>query len=168
MTAVYSGSFNPLHEGHLAIISYLEEHFDRVLVVVSPESPFKAGNFATGEQRLQAARERLQGRKAIVDDIEYHLEKPLYTINTLRQIALREGQAPVLAIGGDSLATMDRWYSHQDILLEFGVVVFPRQGYDIAALRDVLLKENPDYKITLLDTPLYNISSSEIRARSQA
>ena len=90
MIAVYPGSFNPMPEGHLAIISYLEKHVDKVLVVVSPESPFKVGNYATGKERLAEVREKLKGRKAIVDDIEYYLEKPLYTVNTLAKIAERE------------------------------------------------------------------------------
>ncbi|MDE6147417.1 MAG: nicotinic acid mononucleotide adenylyltransferase, partial [Bacteroidales bacterium] len=44
-TAVYSGSFNPLHTGHLAIMRFLIEEagFDRVRLVVSPKNPLKAG-----------------------------------------------------------------------------------------------------------------------------
>ncbi|MCF0174296.1 MAG: nicotinate-nicotinamide nucleotide adenylyltransferase [Bacteroidales bacterium] len=163
MIAVYPGSFNPMHEGHLAIISYLEKHFDKVLVVVSPESPFKVGNYATGKERLAAVREKLKGRKAIVDDIEYHLEKPLYTVNTLAKIAEREADAPVLAIGGDSLADIKLWHDYKRLLLDYGLMVFPRQGFDIKTIKKDLLKENSNYKIKLLRTRLYNISSSQIR-----
>ena len=55
--AVYSGSFNPLHKGHLAILRRLAKAYDRVLLVVSPQSPFKdASQAMTGQQRLDAAR----------------------------------------------------------------------------------------------------------------
>ena len=55
------------------------------------------------------------------------------------------------------------WRFHERILLEYGVVVFPRKGYHRGHDRARLLKENPDYRITLLDAPLVNISSTEIR-----
>ncbi len=50
--AVYSGSFNPLHIGHLAIIRYLvnEAGFERVHLVVSPKNPLKDGiSSSTGQ-----------------------------------------------------------------------------------------------------------------------
>lgn len=161
--AVYSGSFNPYHEGHDAIVRYLEKHFEKVIVVVSPESPFKMGNFASGGERLEAMKKALEGRKAVVDDIEYHLERPLYTINTLRKIQEREGIAPVFAMGGDSLASVDRWHGHEDLLSEFDIMVFPRRGFDSSKIKRKLLRENPDYRIKLMRTRLVDISSTEIR-----
>lgn len=56
--AVYSGSFNPLHIGHKAIMEYLvgKMNFDMVYLVVSPQSPFKdAGLASTGRARYDAA-----------------------------------------------------------------------------------------------------------------
>ena len=57
-TAVYSGSFNPLHTGHLAIMKYLLEEagFDMVYLIVSPKNPLKDGiSSASGQERYQAA-----------------------------------------------------------------------------------------------------------------
>ena len=56
--AVYSGSFNPLHKGHEAIIRYLtaEGGFDIVYLVVTPQNPFKEKHSnPTGRQRYEAA-----------------------------------------------------------------------------------------------------------------
>ena len=53
-TAIYSGSFNPLHIGHLAIIKYMIEEagFDMVYLIVSPKNPLKDGiSSATGADR---------------------------------------------------------------------------------------------------------------------
>ena len=58
--AVYSGSFNPLHIGHQAIMEYLtfERHFDWVYLVVSPKNPLKSSIEAdTGEKRYKAAKQ---------------------------------------------------------------------------------------------------------------
>ena len=95
--AVYSGSFNPLHIGHQAIMEYLTKDaaFDWVYLVVSPQSPFKgAENVLTGEERYEAAVAAVKRHPEIrvwVDDIELGMEPPHYTIRTLD--ALPEGAA---------------------------------------------------------------------------
>ena len=48
--ALYFGTFNPMHAGHLAILNYLRRKgFDEVRMVVSPVSPFKMGGAQTAE-----------------------------------------------------------------------------------------------------------------------
>ena len=90
--AVYSGSFNPLHIGHLAIMKYLtgEGGFDRVYLVVSPKNPLKEGISAdSGTERYNAAKEAVSrhfpedGGQVKVDDIELTMPAPHYTIRTL-------------------------------------------------------------------------------------
>ena len=87
--AVYSGSFNPLHIGHLAIMRRLADLYDRVLLVVSPKNPLKDSATAIDAQaRLDAARAAIErhpelGGKVVVSDIEFRLPSPNYTINTL-------------------------------------------------------------------------------------
>ena len=63
--AVYSGSFDPLHIGHLAVLAYLNGRFDKVLLVVSPQNPFKgAEKAANATARLSAAREAVERHPA--------------------------------------------------------------------------------------------------------
>lgn len=173
--AVYAGSFNPFHEGHAAIVRRCSENFDKVLVVVSPENPFKKGNAASGETRLAAVRDVVEkfkeetGRRNVeVSNIEYHLNPPLYTINTLRALRHQYPTAVITFImGADCLAQLNRWSEYKPLLLEFGIAVFPRLGYDYMELSQALLAENPSYKIALVDAPLVNISSSQIRGEAQ-
>ena len=61
--AVYSGSFNPLHIGHLTIIRYMIEEagFDMVYLIVSPKNPLKDGiSSASGPERYHAAVEAVR------------------------------------------------------------------------------------------------------------
>ena len=89
---------------------------------------------------------------------------PQYTIRTLDALKEREpGNEFTLVIGADNLANFMGWRFHERILLEYGVVVFPRKGYHRGHDKARLLKENPHYRITLLKAPLVNISSTEIR-----
>lgn len=172
--AVYSGSFNPMHKGHLAILRTLckAEWVDRVYLIVSPVSPFKTGAAAPeGVKRSDAARSALARHpelsKAQVSDIELKMEPPHYTIRTLDALRAQEPKNEfILAIGADNLESFPRWKDYRRILLEYGVAVYPRKGFHRGHLRARLLKEDPGYRITLLDAPLVNISSTELREAS--
>ena len=168
--AVYSGSFNPLHKGHEAIIRFLtaKAGFDLVYLVVTPQNPFKdVHTLPAGEDRYQAALDAI-GRhpdlKVAAQDLELRMTPPQYTIRTLDALREREpGTDFTRVIGADNLAGFAGWRFHERILLEYGVVVFPRKGYHRGHCRARLLRENPAYRIILLKAPLVTISSTQIR-----
>lgn len=196
--AVYSGSFNPLHIGHQAIMEYLttKQDFDWVYLVVSPKNPIKETvSAATGPERYYAAIEAVKrhpGLHVWVDDIELHMDPPYYTIRTLDALKAREPENDfTLIIGADNLSGIRRWKSFPRILSDYGVAVYPRKGYDIDKIHQDLIKEylnDPEpyvldynnslppqgmrnledslqnvYNIQLLDAPIVDISSTEIR-----
>ncbi|MCQ2133417.1 MAG: nicotinate (nicotinamide) nucleotide adenylyltransferase [Bacteroidales bacterium] len=168
--AVYSGSFNPLHIGHQAILEYLtgEGLFDHVYLIVSPQNPFKdAANALTGRERFEAAVAAVARHHELdvtVDDIELTMDPPNYTIRTLDALKEREPENEfTLVIGGDNLDCLMRWRDPERILLEYGVAVYPRTGFDIEAIKEDLLRQNPDYRIMVLDAPIVDISSTQIR-----
>ena len=173
--AVYSGSFNPLHKGHEAIIRYLtaKAGFDIVYLVVTPQNPFKEKHsHPTGRERFEAALkavERHPDLKVKVLDIELNMPSPQYTIRTLDALQAMEPQNSfTLVIGADNLEKFGGWRYHERILLEYGVAVFPRKGYHRGHARARLLKENPAYRIHLFKAPNVDISSTEIREALEA
>ena len=168
--AVYSGSFNPLHKGHEAIIRFLtqEAGFDLVYLVVTPQNPFKQTHtLPAGQDRFDAAAAavaRHPDLKVKLLDIELKMTPPQYTIRTLDALKELEPQNDfTLVIGADNLANFAGWRFHERILREYGVVVFPRKGYHRGHDKARLLREDPSYKIRLLKAPLVTISSTEIR-----
>lgn len=168
--AVYSGSFNPLHKGHLAIMRHLTEEagFDRVYLVVTPQNPFKdAHSLPAGQARYEAAVEAVKKHpelKVDVLDIELKMTPPQYTIKTLDTLREKEPHNDfTLVIGADNLASFQGWREHGRILKEYGVVVFPRKGFHRGHDRARLLKEDKSFRIGLLRAPLVTISSTEIR-----
>ena len=175
--AVYSGSFNPLHIGHLAIIKHMIEEagFDMVYLIVSPKNPLKDGISATtGQDRFNAAvaavnrhfsasETRITG-KVRVDDIELNMPAPHYTVRTLKALAEREpGNTFTFVMGADNLADIRRWRDYTTILKDFGVAVFPRTGHDLTQIKQDLLNEDPAYRIQILDAEMVDISSTQIR-----
>ena len=84
---LYFGSFNPIHHGHLIIANFIAENtaLDQVWFVVSPQNPFKISSTLLNEyHRLHLVRLAVEGeRKLKATDIEFHLPKPSYTVDTL-------------------------------------------------------------------------------------
>lgn len=169
-TAVYSGSFNPLHIGHLAIIRHLidKESFDMVYLIVSPKNPLKEGISSSSGKARHAAAEAAVNRhftdKVKVDDIELNMPEPHYTITTLDELRKREAFNDfILIIGADNLYDIRRWKDYRRILREYGVAVFPRQGYDMEKSRAELIAEDASYKIMLMNAEMVDVSSTMIR-----
>ncbi len=144
--------------------------FDCVYLVVSPQNPLKDSSKAdNASQRYAAAVEAVSRHPELnvrVEDIEMKMSAPHYTIRTLDALKEREPDNTfVLVIGADNLAIIKRWKDSQRILKEYGVIVFPREGYDLNSIVDQLLGESSEYKIAIADAPLVNISSTQIRER---
>lgn len=169
--AVYTGSFDPLHIGHLAIMKYLTEaaEFDMVYLIVSPQNPFKSPEkAANAAERFRAAVEAV-GRhpelKVKVDDIELGMPAPQYTIRTLDALRRREPDNEFsLVIGADNLGDILKWREAPRLLREYGISVYPRPGFDSEELRREILGKGPEgCRINLIDAPVVDISSTEIR-----
>ena len=171
--AVYGGSFNPLHIGHLAIMKHLVDvaGFDAVYLVVSPKNPLKESiSSDSARDRYNAAVEAVnrhfvdKADQVRVDDIELNMPSPHYTIHTLEALKEREPENSfTLVMGADNLSIIRNWKDYSKILTDYGIAVFPREGYDMAQIKQDLLNENPAYKIQLLNAPLVTISSTRIR-----
>ena len=168
--AVYSGSFNPLHIGHLSIMKHMteKEGFDCVYLIVSPKNPLKdAISSESGPERYAAALNAVQRHpdlKVHVDDIELNMPAPHFTIRTLDELRHREPENTfTLIIGADNLADIRRWRDYSRILREFGIAVFPRTGFDLQAIKADLLAEDPSYKILITEAEMVNMSSTAIR-----
>ena len=159
--ALYFGTFNPMHAGHLAILNYLRHKaFNGVRMVVSPESPFKLGSDQTAEDRLAAVRAKVAELcpDVAVSDVEFHLPKPNYTINTLRALQQAEPDTEfVIAMGADNIAGIERWREWEEIVSNFEIWVYPRKGYYV---KRKCKKYGAKY---LEDAKLVNISSTQIR-----
>lgn len=162
---IYSGSFNPVHVGHIALCDYLvqEGAVDEVWLIRSPLNPLKAANTlapdADRQQMLEIAIERHEGLRTCC--IEDTLPRPNYTINTLR--ALKEAHPDVefhLIIGTDNWLIFDKWRAYDEILIDFHLIVYPRPGYELTTTEILSsLTEN----VRFVDAPQFDISSTEIR-----
>ena len=163
--ALFFGSFNPIHQGHLVIAQAVitQSLADEVWFVISPQNPFKNADDLLEEQiRLKMVQLSIQSQPQFkACDIEFDLPKPNYTINTLNEVLKQfPSETFKLLIGEDNLAHFHLWNDYQDILNQAALLVYPRPNTPTSEL-----KSHP--KVTMLDVPLFDISATYIRSLIQ-
>lgn len=131
MTLLYFGSFNPIHNGHLAVAQYVlsEGLAEEVWLVVSPQNPHKQqADLAPEEQRLEMARRAVENIEGVeVCDVEFGLPRPSYTIDTLDHLrSVYPDKEFALLGGGDVAASIHTWKEAARLLSENRVFIYPR------------------------------------------
>lgn len=161
---VYSGSFNPVHVGHVALADYLVQQsvVDKVWLIRSPLNPLKhSEDLMSNEARADMLALAIQGHPGLeVCTVEDHLPLPNYTIRTLQTLQQQYPQHQFhLVIGADNWAIFNQWREWDVILRDFHLVVYPRPGYP--------MPESDDRYPTVrfVQAPMYDISSTQIRQR---
>ncbi len=162
-TALFFGSFNPIHVGHMVIASTMvqQEDVDEVWFVVSPQNPLKErATLLADHHRLQMVQRAVDDDYRLrVCDIEMHLPIPSYTVVTLAALAEKYPDREFsLIMGSDNLATFERWRNYQYILDHYRIHVYPRPGTE-----QCKLASHPS--VRMANVPMMDISSSYIRQR---
>lgn len=162
--AIYGGSFNPIHTGHTSLAQSLIEQglADEVWLLVSPLNPLKQSDtsqFAPYHHRLRMAEiaaSHLHGVRAT--DFENHLPIPSYMVHTLEALQQSYPQHSfTLVIGADNWERFPQWYQSQTILQRHALLIYNRPGYDIPP------ESIQGRNIRIVNTPLYDISSTQLR-----
>lgn len=158
---IYGGSFNPIHLGHVALADYICSWagLDELWFMVSPQNPLKPQSDLWDDQlRLHLAQIATKAYPHFhVSDFEFHLPRPSYTVVTLE--ALRKTWPDcrfTLVIGADNWQRFPQWREPEEILSHHRVLVYPRPHCHVAA-------ESLPQGVTMVDAPLFNISSTQIR-----
>ncbi len=158
---LFFGSFNPVHVGHMIIANFMVEHSDlkEMWMVVTPHNPHKEKkSLAKDRDRLHLVDLAIgENLKIKASDIEFGLDKPSYTVDTLAYLKEKYPHHTFsLIMGGDNLGTFHKWKNYKTILANHDIYVYQRPGYDLGDLQD-------HEKITILEAPLLTISASYIR-----
>ena len=157
---LFFGSFNPIHNGHLMVASYVANHSDlkQVWLVVSPQNPLKPqGSLLNEYDRLHLAKLAIEEDVQLrVSDIEFSLPRPSYTIDTLTYLQEKYPQHEFSVImGGDSFQNLPKWKNFETLIKNYSFIVYRRPGFEIT--------ETYGAKVIYLEAPLLQLSATLIR-----
>jgi nicotinate-nucleotide adenylyltransferase len=155
--ALYGGSFDPIHHGHLILARQALEDLslDRVIFVPAAESPFKPNHSsASAEDRLAMVKLAIENEPAfVVDALELNREPPSYTVHTARECKARHpADTLFFLVGEDHVAALPQWDEFKELDRLVNFVLLSRSdlpldvGYPVARRR-------------------FDLSSTEIRNR---
>lgn len=162
VVALFGGSFDPIHLGHLIAARVAAERLgvDEVRFIPAAAQPHKGGHHAApAEDRLAMLRLAVRGEPGfVVETIEMERPGPSYTVDTLRALRAREPGRPfILLVGADAARGFPEWREPEAIRALARVVVLTRPGHppDPAVEADEVVA-----------VPAVDISATEIRRRA--
>ncbi len=127
-TAIFGGSFNPVHNGHINLVreAIINACLDRVIIMPAFISPFKKNECppADGIHRLEMLRLAFKDMKDIfISDYELKRAEVSYTVNTMRHFRETYPDDELYFImGGDMLSSLHMWYKFEDIMSLCGII----------------------------------------------
>lgn len=159
---LFSGSFNPIHNGHLILANYMCEFttLDEVWLIVTPHNPLKdRQDMLDEESRLKMAElavDKFENIKA--SDVELHMMRPSFTINTLEKLSSDYPDYNfTLIIGADNWTYFSKWKDCETIIENYNILIYPRNNYAVT------IPESLKDRVRLVNAPLIEISSTFIR-----
>ena len=160
---LYFGTFNPIHVGHMIIANHMAEHsdLDQIWLVVTPHNPHKQKTTLLDDyQRLHMVTLATEDfTKIKPSDIEFKLQQPNYTVNTLAHLEEKYPKHEfVLIMGEDNLNSFHKWKNYEVILKNHEIYVYPRKNS--AKINEQFVAHN---KIKRVDAPIIELSSTFIR-----
>lgn len=169
--AIYGGSFDPIHIGHLTFAkqAVTECCIDRMIFMPAYVSPFKQDRkVSPGHDRVKMIEAVLRYDPAFcVSRYELVKEGPSYTVETLRHWRTLLGGRLSFLLGYDSVVQVDTWFHGDEILRDYHLITARRPDVDDEAASEKIryLRDTYNADITVLDMQPVDASSSEIRRR---
>ncbi len=162
---IFGGSFDPIHIGHAIIAQHVIGcgAVDRLWFMVSPVNPLKVD-----KERNVADTDRLRMVEKVsrpmegveTSAFEFTMPKPSYTIDTLNALQAKfPDDEFYLVIGGDNWEVFGKWRNSEEILAKYHILVYPRLGHE------VVIPEDLRDRVQLVDAPIIELSSTQIRER---
>lgn len=145
----------------MIIANFMATHTDlqQVWMVVSPQNPLKPkGTLAKDHDRLHLVKLAIGDNKLLsASDIEFKLPKPSFTIDTLAYLREKHPDKQfALIMGGDNLATINKWKNYEILLRDYEIYLYKRPNYDLGEFGT-----HPNVKH--FEAPMLDISATYIR-----
>lgn len=168
----FGGSFNPIHNAHLACAQTVAQRrvYEKVVLIPSKLPPHKTeeSNLASPSDRLEMCRLAADSNPDLFEtsDIELNLPAPSYTIDTVRALRRKGWTEVAWLIGADMVRILPKWHKAKILLREVEFVIIARPGW--AFDWETLPPEFQELRANVVEAPMMDISASEVRRRIHA
>ena len=162
---IFGGSFDPIHIGHAIIAQHIISSgmVDRLWFMVSPVNPLKQGKVrqVADTDRLRMVEMVSRPMEGVeTSAFEFTMPRPSYTIDTLNALQAKfPNDEFYLVTGGDNWQIFNKWRNSEEILAKYHLLIYPRLGYEVN------IPDSLKDRVTLVDAPIIELSSTEIRDR---
>lgn len=169
--AMFGGTFDPIHNGHISLAVHTAEQLslDEVLLIPTNIPPHKQMHAAAGAYRLAMCRLAAKGYPRLtVSDRELRRKGPSYTVDTLRELHAEYPDAELfLIMGSDMFFTLEQWRESEEIMRLAAICTAAREYGDLARLRMHAehLKAAYGACCRVLDIEVLEMSSTQIRRK---
>lgn len=166
--AIFGGSFNPIHLGHLAVAEYALKNcgLKKIIFLPNANPPHKRNdNIIPAVHRFNMVSLAIKDNENFeISDYEMNQLKPSYTIDTIRYFKKSYDADVFFIIGADSLYTLDKWKAYGDLIKECSFIVADRNCTEGSNLsKEICEHEKKGGKIELVKMPKIDITSTLIR-----
>lgn len=168
-TAVYGGSFNPIHLDHIALCRRFKEEFslDRVILIPTSTTPLKDNSMMVDDaHRLRMCRLAAFYDSFIeVSDIEIRRKGVSYTSDTLQQLK-NDRDELFLIVGADMFMTLEKWHNFRSVFSLATILTIPRGEYTLNILQEKYNELKPyGCRALFSQLPVGSLSSTAIREK---
>ena len=167
--AIFGGTFNPIHIGHIEIVKELStnENIEKILVMPAKLPPHKSVDFlAEDDHRVKMCELAVCDiTKAEVCKLELERAGKSYTVDTIKEVKKKYQDKDIaITIGADMVVTFDEWKDYKVILENAKIITFGRSGTNMDSYNDSIahLKEL-GADLIKIEGEISHVSSTEIR-----
>ena len=153
--AIVGGTFDPIHLGHLKIITEVAKKYEKVIVIPTGEPWLKSSKpIATGEQRVAMAQTAVNSLnladKVQVSAIEVKRKGPSYAIDTVNELKLIYPDAAfTLVLGSDAALNLHKWHRSDELQKLVEVLVVKRPSVEVSQFPEIQI-DAPDISSTVI------------------
>lgn len=164
---VFQGTFNPIHNVHMAMANYVKNNFDfdTILFIPAYKPPHKEFDDDLANHRLQMVKLAIEGENSFsISNIEYQNERYSYTYLTIEELYKRykvDGKINFI-IGTDAFYDLEGWYEADKLKKIVEFIVFARE--DEINQERMIRMQNKGYQFKFAKMDFINLSSSLVRA----
>ena len=159
------GSFDPPHEGHIAISTTAKKKFklDHIIWAITKKSPFKKKSKLNLKERVKLSKKIIKFNKFIKIKYFEDLIESNKTTDLIDYLYKSKKYELFFLIGADNLIKFHKWHKWKNILKKSKLIVFDRHGYKKGCLNSKTYKNSDKKTVTFVKFNKVNISSSQLR-----